>query len=316
MAAVRKRKRYRGRRLRPQFILFCAVMLALLCGLVLLVRRAPVFRRPADTPSATREIVETPEPKENDVPAGFVPAEGDIHAGSLILVSNEHPYTFPAEVELVTTLEQNISGYMARDYSVKQEKTAFAAFDALFRAFADTTGRQDVNISSAYRSYDEQQEVYAASAAENGEAHAASYVTQPGCSEHHTGLAVDLTRYDVRTGHSYDFTGEGEYGWIHTHGPEYGVVMRYAADKESITGIAEETWHLRYVGVPHAAYMAEHNLCLEEYLDLLRSYPVTNPLRCNGCHIYFCPEGQLVVPESGDYTVSGNNVDGFVVTIP
>ena len=310
--AARKRKRYRGRRLRPQFILFCAVMLALVCGAVLLLRKAPVFRsRPGD-PTATH-VTEAGEAAA--IPAGYVPAEGDIHNGSLILVSNDHPYTFPAEVELVTTLEQNISGYMARDYTVKQEKTAFFAFDALFRAFAAATGKQDVNITSAYRSYDEQQAVYAASVAENGEAHAASYVTQPGCSEHHTGLAVDLTRYDVRTGHSFDFTGEGEYGWIHTHGPEYGVVMRYAADKEAITGIAQESWHLRYVGVPHAAYMAEHNLCLEEYLDLLRDYPVTNPLRYKGCRIYFCPEGQLYVPESGDYTVSGNNVDGFIVTV-
>ena len=311
MAAGRERKRYRGRRLRPQFILFCAVMAALLCGGVLLLRRAPVFRHNA-TP------VQSGDPATGDlsaIPAGYVSADGNIHSGSLILVSNDHPYTFPADVELVTTLEQSISGYMARDYTVKQEKTAFAAFDSLLRAFAAATGREDVNISSAYRSYDEQQAVYAASVAESGQDHADSYVTQPGCSEHHTGLAVDLTRYDVRTGHSYDFTGEGEYGWIHTHGPEYGVVMRYAADKEAITGIAEESWHLRYVGVPHAAYMAEHNLCLEEYIDLLRSCPVSNPLRYKGCRIYFCPEGQLYVPESEEYTLSGNNVDGFIVTV-
>ena len=311
MAAGRKRKRYRGRRLRPQFILFCAVMVALVCGGVLLLRRAPVFRHNANP-------VQSCDPATGDlsaIPAGYVTAEGDIHSGSLILVSNDHPYTFPADVELVTTLEQNISGYMARDYTVKQEKTAFAAFDSLFRAFANATGREDVNISSAYRSYDEQQAVYAASVAEDGQDHADSYVTQPGCSEHHTGLAVDLTRYDVRTGHSYDFTGEGEYGWIHTHGPEYGVVMRYAADKEAITGIAEESWHLRYVGVPHAAYMAEHNLCLEEYLDLLRDYSVSGPLRYKGCRIYFCPEGQLYVPESEEYTLSGNNVDGYIVTV-
>ena len=311
MAAGRKRKRYRGRRLRPQFILFCAVMVALLCGVALLLRRAPVFRHNANS-------VQSGDPTTGDlpaIPAGYIPAEGDIHSGSLILVSNDHPYTFPADVELVTTLEQNISGYMARDYTVKQEKTAFAAFDSLFRAFANATGREDVNISSAYRSYDEQQAVYAASVAEDGQDHADSYVTQPGCSEHHTGLAVDLTRYDVRTGHSHDFTGEGEYGWIHTHGPEYGAVMRYAADKEAITGIAEESWHLRYVGVPHAAYMAEHNLCLEEYIDLLRSYPVSSPLRYKGCRIYYCPEGQLWVPEGENYILSGNNVDGFIVTV-
>lgn len=306
--AAKRQKRYRGRRTRPRLALLCVAVLVIIGGVGLLSGRLDLLHPRTKSPDhpQTEEV--------SGIPDGYVAADGDIHSGALILVSNNHPYTFPA-VEMVTTLEQNISGYMARDFTVQQEKTAFTAYDALFRAFAAATGREDVNISSAYRSYDEQQAVYAASASENGQTHADSYVTQPGCSEHHTGLAVDLTRYEVSTGHSHDFTGEGDYGWIYTHGPDYGVVLRYAADKEAITGIAAESWHLRYVGVPHAAYMTEHNLCLEEYIDLLRSYPVTSPLRYRGCRIYFCPEGQLYVPAEGSCTVSGNNVDGFIVTV-
>ena len=40
------------------------------------------------------------------------------------------------------------------------------------------------------------------------------------------------------------------------------------ADKEDITRIEYEPWHIRYVGVNHAAYMYLHNLCLEEYVEL------------------------------------------------
>ena len=52
--------------------------------------------------------------------------------------------------------------------------------------------------------------------------------------------------------------------------PRYGFVERYRAEKQSITGIAAEPWHFRYVGVPHAQLMEELGLCLEEYLELLR----------------------------------------------
>ncbi len=52
---------------------------------------------------------------------------------------------------------------------------------------------------------------------------------------------------------------------------EYGFILRFAKDKQEITGITYEPWHYRYVGVEHARYMTEHNLCLEEYLELLNS---------------------------------------------
>ena len=89
----------------------------------------------------------------------------------------------------------------------------------------------------------------------------------------------------------------------------------YAADKVGTTQFASEPWHFRYVGIPHAKYITENNLCLEEYIELMHSYTVENPLSYEGYSIYFCPENALYVPQSGNYTVSGNNVDGFIVTV-
>jgi hypothetical protein len=43
--------------------------------------------------------------------------------------------------------------------------------------------------------------------------------------------------------------------------------MRYTKEKEKITGFTAEAWHIRYVGVNHAKYMQEHDLCLEEYIE-------------------------------------------------
>ena len=41
--------------------------------------------------------------------------------------------------------------------------------------------------------------------------------------------------------------------------------IRYQKNKEDITQITYEPWHLRYVGVQVAQYMHENDLCLEEF---------------------------------------------------
>lgn len=85
-------------------------------------------------------------------------------------------------------------------------------------------------------------------------------VALPGHSEHQTGLALDFN--DV----SGDFALTEAYRWLQEHGAEYGFIQRYPAGKESVTGIAEESWHYRYVGRPHAQAMKRLGLCLEEYV--------------------------------------------------
>ena len=43
------------------------------------------------------------------------------------------------------------------------------------------------------------------------------------------------------------------------------LLHRYQEEKEDITQITAEAWHLRYVGVQVAQYMRDNNLCLEEF---------------------------------------------------
>ncbi len=306
----RRRRRYRGR-LRPQFVIFCLIMALLLGGMIfLLVRCAAGDNEPEDTPPAEDPVGE----EQVTIPADFISATADMGEGPLILVSNDYAYTFP-EVDMVVSLEQRTGNYLVRDYSILQEKEAFGAFDQMLSDFAVHSGLTDVNITSAFRSYEEQENVFNASAEQNGLEHAKKYITNPGCSEHHTGLAADLNVYNVSDGSCYDFNGEGEYKWIYDHCKDYGIVLRYTLDKEYLTNISAESWHFRYVGIPHAAYMKENHLCLEEYIDLLRDYPVDDPLIYEDYLIYFCPKDALYVPSTAAYTVSGNNVDGYIVTV-
>lgn len=298
--------RYRGKRLRPQFLIFCAAILAVLVGIVVLLARCGAKKPEDKEPHAVQTSA---------VPDGYVALEGDIHTGTLLLIGNDHPYVFPEDLPLVTMWDRAGDDYLVRDYSVALQADAADAFDAMLKDFSAATGKHDVNITSAYRSYEEQQEVFSDAVEKDGPEHARRYVTQPGGSEHHSGLAVDFSLYNVATRVSETFDGAGDYKWINDHCGDYGIILRYPPNKEALTGIALETWHYRYVGRPHAAYMAQNDLCLEEYMDLLRSHTVDRPLGYDGYTIYFCPADALYVPGSGNYTVSGNNVDGFIVTV-
>lgn len=48
-------------------------------------------------------------------------------------------------------------------------------------------------------------------------------------------------------------------------------ILRYPADKTAITGITNEPWHFRYVGVDAAMEMHETGECLEEYVERKQS---------------------------------------------
>ena len=61
-----------------------------------------------------------------------------------------------------------------------------------------------------------------------------------------------------------DYDGTGDYARINENCSHYGYVLRYTEDKQDTTGIQAEPWHYRYVGQPHAAYMQENSVCLEE----------------------------------------------------
>lgn len=68
-------------------------------------------------------------------------------------------------------------------------------------------------------------------------------------------------------GNSLDFDGTGDYKWFAENGYKYGYVVRFPEDKTQQTGLDYRPWHFRYVGIPHAYYMTQNNLCLEEYVE-------------------------------------------------
>lgn len=129
-------------------------------------------------------------------------------------------------------------------------------------------------LSSGYRDHAYQQALYDRKRAadphyaDDPYAHPVS-VMPPRTSEHATGLAVDLTvrGYEDLT---EDFASTEQGTWLAVHCTEYGFILRYPRDKESVTGVVYEPWHFRYVGSARIAReITESGLCLEEYLAVM-----------------------------------------------
>lgn len=88
-------------------------------------------------------------------------------------------------------------------------------------------------------------------------------VADVGTSEHQLGLAVDINQNSSLS------SSDEVYSWLYQNAHKYGFINRYPRDKEYITGISNEPWHYRYVGIEAATQMKEKNLCLEEYVETL-----------------------------------------------
>ena len=144
----------------------------------------------------------------------------------------------------------------------------------------------------------------------------------PGCSEHQTGLAIDL---GLAAGDidfiCPNFPYDGVCGAFRAKAADYGFILRYPAGKEPVTGISHEPWHFRYVGVPHARLMVRLGLTLEEYVDLLRRDFVRRDLTFRAGRRdfrirYYAGADRGPLPEEpGRYRqVSEDNCGGLVVT--
>lgn len=97
---------------------------------------------------------------------------------------------------------------------------------------------------------------------------AATINALPGTSEHETGLAVDILSPNY-TRFNEGFEKTKEFKWLIEHCADYGFILRYPKDKESVTGIIYEPWHYRYVGTKDAKKIMESGLTLEQYLERL-----------------------------------------------
>ncbi len=354
---VRHRSRKQAKRAAGMVVLLAVILVMLLVSVIIFAARcATGFGGAVDTDSDTTSevmgfssdtatdtaaavITDPPvtEPPETELDAAYeyvTKTAEDVHRGYQILVNYQNPYNFDGGFKLGTL-------YGAKNGCYKVSNTTDSLDNAALRSFADmmsaisqntavigeqTVKMDDIIITSSDRTYEYQEQLYGARVDQYGEEYASLYVAMPGHSEHHTGLALDLAIY-TDGGHSYTFDDIDEYPtWLKANAHKFGFIERYQADKTSITKIAYENWHYRYIGKPHAFYITANGLCLEEYIDLLRGFTfdgkhlaITDDEGCSW-EMYFVPAGDaestdVPVPKHFSWEISGNNVDGFIVTV-
>lgn len=312
MVQTRRGRRQVQRQYRLLLLLFVAGIAVILALLVHLFTGTPAEAHAgAAAQPAEMQTVHNSEP-DNYTAVSMTAA--DQTRGTLVLVNNQNHWDFPENPDLVPLYDYQTAVYSLRSTDMLVSRELAEALNAMLEDFYAATEIGDLNIVSAYRTYEEQEALLETALANEGEEHARRFTAQPGGSEHHTGLAIDFQIY--RGGASYRFDGTGDYGWIYDHCAEYGFVRRYLPEKEAYTGIGGESWHFRYVGKPHAALMTELDLCLEEYLELISTYLWDGEhLVADGYEVYYCAGDTVYVPKDAVYTVSGLNGKGYIVTV-
>ncbi|MEC0089473.1 M15 family metallopeptidase [Paenibacillus macquariensis] len=230
-----------------------------------------------------------------------------IYQGDLLLVNNQYPVHPAGVTPDVVNLFQNkelVRGYGLLDNTIQLSRRVVQQFKVMI----DKAARDGVRhflISSGYRDEEDQNRLYK----EMG----SDYALPAGYSEHNVGLSLDIGSTEM----AMNQADEGQ--WLQKHASTYGFILRYPKDKSDITGIQYEPWHYRYVGLPHSMIMQEKNFTLEQYLDFLKEQKTyTTSIDHKEYEISYYPivnNTMILMPTDRRYEVSGNNIDGVIVTL-
>lgn len=253
-------------------------------------------------------------------------SKADMYKGRLILINKAYPYLFLEDNKLVSLSEHS---YYELEEKMKMDKEAKEALSQMIKGLKQYNKEYYVTLTSAYRDLEVQKEILNEKIDMFGKTNALNWAMVPGYSEHHSGYAVDLSIHLKRAREkeepsSQDILLKRGYAWMNDHAYEYGFIRRYKEDKTAITGVFNERWHFRYVSKPHSYIIDQKNYCYEEYIDYIRQFEYDKmhllvEAEHKNYEIYFVKETgrktQIPVPNNKKYSISGNNVDGFIVTV-
>lgn len=243
-------------------------------------------------------------------------------AGPLLLVNAWHPLPSDfSDAELVSV--GNTSGWkiQVNDGNVRLFPAAYDSLEKMLTA-AGEAGMKDYIVRAAYRSNDEQTELFNSKMEKLSKDYTGDilieqtkkYVNYPGTSEYQTGLSFQMNVYNkedpsvAKQGFQASESGK----WMTNNSWKYGVIFRFPTedfpntsweDKSYKTGVSTQLNLYRYVGKPHSVAMQVMNYCLEEYVEFLIDHP----------HICVYEDGTLKYEM---YRISGAEGDSFDLPVP
>ena len=230
--------------------------------------------------AAAPEMSTTPAPERPEVKKAAElglpePPEIDISEWQYVLVNGDHPLD-PIDYEPSELAYLNMTGddtEILTGYDPNRQMVDILIAQPLVDMVQGCKAAGlPVFLSSGYRSYATQQANFERVCYNNGITDGknaeGNYITMPaGCSEHQTGLCIDITDYYHEIKND-ELAQLPTVQWLAEHCADYGFVLRFPQDKRDVTHVMGESWHFRYVGEEAAKYMTENNLVLEEFVAL------------------------------------------------
>lgn len=247
------------------FLIYAVAVIAAIAMMFFLIEKLPAALHDMNEDTKASLASERISQNTEASSPSYSKTSADKKAPKLLTVVNSKHKFGNRDSGLVNIYDFKTRSYLVKSVDLKVDKRVMNPLNEMMDEFFKATGKSDVNIISGYRSIESQEEIYKSMEKTHGKRYAERYCQIPGGSEHHTGLAIDLSIYDVDTGKTTDFKGQDEYSWFYENSWKYGFIRRYEEEKESITGIAYEPWHFRYVGKKAAKEMFSSGKCLEEY---------------------------------------------------
>ncbi len=218
-------------------------------------------------------------------------------------------------VEIPDSGELNIGNTVIRADAAKAFNDMWAEMESL--------GMKLPIVSSAYQTYEWKHDFFANFLGNTRVKHpdwdyerAYIYVTkscgEPGASEHHLGIAVDMYDNTIDSdspNHDYDTTAE--WDWLVNQGnaARYGIILRYPENSycTSVTGFINEAWHFRYIGIEHAKAYTEGGYPIFEFYvgDKIGLFAKDANVTLNGGSFYSIDGGSV---QCSDITFTGKNI--------
>ncbi len=156
------------------------------------------------------------------------------------LIDKTHTVSSTYEPKGLIHLE-NCSAYKVNKNNLSLRPEAYKALGEL-----GTAAKADgvtLTISSTYRSYDYQKNLFDYWVSVDGLEEAERESARPGTSQHQLGMALDFAPVDD----AFDKTPGGK--WVYENAAKYGWSLSFPQGYEDVTGYRWECWHFRYIGV-------------------------------------------------------------------
>ncbi len=164
----------------------------------------------------------------------------ELNPAGLLLVDKSHSLDPGFRPEETVDLASYSEIFRGRDGLFLDRK---AAEELVRLSKAAETDGVTLIVSSAYRSFEYQNNLFRRFAEKDGEDAASRYSARAGMSQHQLGTTVDL-------GDITNAFAQSEAGfWMNDNAGKFGWSLSYPQNLEELTGYKWESWHWRWIGV-------------------------------------------------------------------